>query len=513
MTGYDSSWKTLPPLPSQAPSQTRISYSDLPEAVQAHCYPEVAHSAHSYPGVVHTQIYPEVVLGNGPEVIQRHEADKYLHVGPPPVYPYESSFRSATGTEKPPPPPPVERNILGIRRKTFFIIAGIVAALVLIAVIVGISVGVTTASKSSSLQIEDPLPPPSSNDTSNNTGFEFFPPTNLLQGSSLASANFTDPQGVIHLYVYTQDASNALLVSSWDSAGRTWQTASISKSLPTKFDLLPGTPISAYMYTNPAFQARIYVLTKDYMIREFLTTSPSGLTGWKQGVSKVVLGLDKLIKVHPKSKLAALRPQCGTGDDCRNKFPPVAVAYQDPDGRVQVTNANKDLAVTGAGEAAEGTVLGLTSLMTGGNISDVNWKLHFEGKGTGELKEFAGTKEFPVWIERRSLGKVPNSAAVKNIAAFSFDLVNIMLLSLGEDGGVNIRTMVKDAWTINQVPSYTGLDGKNTPPAKAFKFSAIAGNPEKRVFGLVKGNVFEWRFTSGNLTSWEFVGRVPIALD
>lgn len=490
MSGYDASRNGPPPL------QGRPVYSDLPETVPESSYPEV----------VPVQDHPEVVpFDDTPQVVQvAHEAHKFAR-GPPPPPGYTNENGFAPGeTKEGHHLPPAERTIWGVRRKTFFIFA-IAGVILLIATIVGIAVGVTSAKKSSSPAQSAPPPPPP-----NTTAAFNFPATNLIQGSSLASANFTDSQGHIHLYVYTQDASNALLVSAWDSANRTWETTSISKNLPTGFDLLPQTPISAYVYTNPSFQSRVYVLTTDRVIREFVTTTPSGLDGWRQGPGG--LGVSVLIKTHPKSKIAALRPQCGTGEDCRQRFPPVAVAYQDEDGRVKVANANRGWETTDAGLAVDGTVLGLTSLMTAGNITNVNWKLHLQESGTSELSEFSAVKEFPTWTKRRSLGNVPGSEKVKNIAAFSFDLVNIMLLSLGEDGGVNIRTMVSDVWTINQVPSYKGLSDE-TPPAEAFKFSAIAGNPEKRVFGIVSGNVFEWRFTSTSLISWEFVGKVPTALD
>lgn len=41
-------------------------------------------------------------------------------------------------------------------------------------------------------------------------------------------------------------------------------------------------------------------------------------------------------------------------------------------------------------------------------------------------------------------------------------------------------------------------------------FIVIIGNLEKRVFGMVNGNIYEWWFLSGRLRSWEYVGRVLI---
>ncbi|KAK4031306.1 hypothetical protein C8A01DRAFT_42229 [Parachaetomium inaequale] len=141
-----------------------------------------------------------------------------------------------------------------------------------------------------------------------------------MDGFSLAATNYTDPAGFTHLYVFSQSTNNTLLASVWDSQNTTWRVVSISHMLATgglELSFMPNTPITAYAYTNPFFQMRLYALTDGSSIREVQTQDPSLETGWQKGR----LGFDSFLTVGQGSKLAALRPQCGTGRDCRNNFP------------------------------------------------------------------------------------------------------------------------------------------------------------------------------------------------
>ncbi|KAK0662141.1 hypothetical protein QBC41DRAFT_235269 [Cercophora samala] len=484
-------------------------YSDLPEAV---------HRQHDF---------PEVVSEDAPQAVERGaEMAKYLvHAN---VHTLESSIDTASAKEPP------ERRIWGLKRKTFFILS-ILGAILLVGAVVGIAVGLTSSQRSSAsssqgILLDDPDNLRSPGDANTSTGPGNTPQpsidlsplpsnSNISPTSSLASANFTDPKtNVIHLHVYSQlpPPENSLVVSVWNSSARVWRTYSVSALLPSTYDLLPDSPVSAYVYTNPTFQAGVMVLTTDGVIHQFVTTDVSMRSGWRHG--GVGLG-EAILTVGKKNNFQVLRPQCGTGEDCRWFFPASAVAYQDGGGVVKVFNIKvmKEFVI---GKGREGTELGLVSVVErppeggrgGLNISDIYWRVTFVPEGRGrELRGWTAGKEMVGgWGEgMTALGDMPLTPASHNMAAFSYDLVNQMIVTL-EDGGrrLGVRTLdglAGNKWTL---PSPEDDPAKLADQKGDVRFTAITGNPEKRVFGMVNGNIHEWRFSSGRPRNWEYVGRV-----
>ncbi|KAK4663403.1 hypothetical protein QC763_000085 [Podospora pseudopauciseta] len=472
-----------------------LQYSDLPEAV---------HRQHDF---------PEVVAEDAPQAVERRgETAKYLAYAN--VQNLESSIDTTSAKEPP------ERRILGLKRKTIFILS-IIGAVILIGAIVGIALGVTISQRKSpssqEINIDDslspnatdnsPPAPPPSQPSINLTAL----PSNISPLSSLASANYTDPKtSIVHLHVYSQlpPPSNSLLVSIWNSTARIWTTYSLSALLPSTYDLLPGTPISAYVYTNPAFQAGVMVLTTDHVLHQFVTSDVT-MKNWRHG--GVGQG-DAILTVGKENKnFQVLRPQCGTGEDCKWFFPPSAVGYQDGEGTVRVFNM-KVMRGFEVGKGREGTELGLVSLVRAGgeggfNVSDIYWRVVFVPEGGRELKGWTAGKEMVG--ESDSLGDMPSTPASHNMAAFSYDLVNQMIVTL-EDGGrrLGVRTLdglAGNKWTLaREEDDPAGLGDQKGE----VRFTAITGTPEKRVFGMVNGNIHEWRFSSGRPRSWEYVGRV-----
>lgn len=301
------------------------AYSDLPEPINRRQddLPE---------SLDHHRDYPEVVSSDPP-------------------YPVTNSVY-ATGAQdysvKPYPgdgstvPPEPDHGLLGPsrRRRTWIWLAVIGGVLVVLGIALG--VGLALGLRGSG-QSDNPAATPSASqvpDGNNNNSTNASSVSNLFDGTSLAATNYTDPEGYIHLYVFFQAANEELAVSKWDSQNETWETLSISRMLSStglNLDLIPASPIAAYTYLNPTFQTRVYFLTTGNSIREIITSEDPTLTSnWRQGV----LGSSKLITASPGSKLAALRPQCGTGVDCRVNYPSMAMAYQGDNGVIALSRVS-----------------------------------------------------------------------------------------------------------------------------------------------------------------------------
>ncbi|KAK4198204.1 hypothetical protein QBC40DRAFT_256223 [Triangularia verruculosa] len=494
-------------------------YSDLPEAVPPR------------------NDFPEVVFHGAPQAVERSmETVKYpVHAQ---VHNVDISGYDASAKEPP------ERRILGLKRKTFVILA-IVGVIILIGIAVGTAVGVTMSQKSSSPAVEQgqgtvnddsPSSSPGSNESagpgsnesagpgSNDSAgpgnapagaVDFSAlPSNLSPTSAISSANFTDPNsGVVHLHVYSQSPENALLVSVWNSTARIWTTYSVSALLPSTYDLLPSTPISAYAYTNPTFQAGVLVLTSDFMLHQFVTTDVAMRSSWKHGP----VGQDNaMLTVGRENRnFQLLRHQCGMGDDCRNYFPPAGVVFQDGEGMVWVFNVHTKTKRE-VGKGRKGGEVGLVSLVETGNerfnVSDIYWRVNFvpeENEG-GELGSWTIEKGMSgEWEQERvALGEMPSKPAGHNMAVFSYDLVNQLIVTLEDGGkGLGVRTWegVGNKWTlVSEDDDPAGLEDQKGNVT----FTAVTGNSEKRVFGMVNGNIHEWRFSSGKPRDWDYVGRV-----
>jgi hypothetical protein len=273
---------------------------------------------------------------------------------------------------------------------------------------IGLGVGLGVGLNASSAQEAGPTATPSGvpdpiNDPGGGSGApNNTAPTNLIKGSSLAASNYTDLAGNTHLYVFFQAANEELLASTWDSQNKTWATLSISKILASTglvLDLIPATPIAAYTYTNPTFQTRVYFLTTGNSIRELITSEdPTLTTNWRQGR----LGSDRLITAGAGSKLAALRPNCGTSRNCQINYPMLAIAYQGEGGVIGVSQADDwEPMDVQFGPAATGAAIGLASVMQNGNITDVGWSLFYDEDGT--LQEFNSERAIKKWSRGRHL--------------------------------------------------------------------------------------------------------------
>jgi hypothetical protein len=91
------------------------------------------------------------------------------------------------------------------------------------------------------------------------------------------------------------------------------------------------------------------------------------------------------------------------------------------------------------------------------------------------------------------------------LASFSYDLVNVAVVTVDGDGRLGMRTWNTRSWSAVQTPNLLSVQGAPANP----KFSAIAGNPQRRIFGIVDGVIHQWEFFSLSPLQWNYVGEVP----
>jgi len=401
------------PLQSEQPRAASYQLSDLPEvnhsAQYSHDAPQVYEPAHL-----------EVATS-------KYENEKYSYSTIPSSsttpYPTHAAELTSHGhmqipNEKEVAPTRENKTIWGFQRRVF-ILACIVGGLIIIGIIVASVVAVVVTRNQQASQSGNQL---GNNNGTGNGGDQTGRgngngssrgggggPGTLLAQTSLAVANFTEEGGAqaAHHYVFAQSNSSELIASLWDSQNKTWSTVSISRIFSAmgdtnpNFDLNPlnGTPIAAFAYTNPSFQMRVYFLDTSRVIQELINTDPwLRPQGWKPGS----LGFSStstsntILVAREGSHLTALRPQCGTGSDCRNKFPPMVVIFQNPSNVVVLAKSPEWVPQTIAPAEAR-TVLGISGLIESPDITDFQWRLNFFQAGM--FKEYGSNGGLGGWID------------------------------------------------------------------------------------------------------------------
>jgi hypothetical protein len=171
---------------------------------RGHSTLEVYHPPHAY-----TEI-PEVdreatARYDGLEVV-KHEVDNFPKVEQANVPEVRDSI------------PPGSPQILGLRRRTFWILVAFGVVLVVAGAIAGAVVGTSAKQKSGS----DAEPSEESSSSSNQN------PNGLYNGSKLATANFTDEAGHANYLVFYQLNSGALQMSTWNSSSKRWLVSPVT---------------------------------------------------------------------------------------------------------------------------------------------------------------------------------------------------------------------------------------------------------------------------------------------
>lgn len=511
-----------PNIDGQPRAKADNPFTDLPEVA-------VNRESHNAPEVVLTD-YPEVAIAK-PKI----EPDSYYYATGehvlPPAFPVAEDGQTPQTRQK----QQKRQRILGIPRRTFFIACAV--ALILCVCAIVIPVAITTTRKSSANQTEpDPTGPTPTGTRPPGPAITLKPsPNELAERPTIAATNYT-VAGVTRLYVFSQATNNSLLASVWDSRNTTWRTLHLSAILDASdpnlaLSFIPNTPIAAYAYMNPSFQMRLYALVAGNSIREIVCTDPALLTEWVPGR----LGFETFLSTADGSKLAALRPQCGTGEDCRLRFPNMAVAFEGTTGQLVVAKSPAYRVQNMADVPAARTEIGLAAVMKKDNVSDLRWHLMYRDKGgrladwtsEGSLDDWKACEysSFVVGLMSVSLGLDTDKRFIatrdiavaeepsQSLTTFAFDLVGIMVLAVQSGSGRKAIVSVGNL-TDKKYPQIGTLTVEETTPVGAIpddaRFDALAGSAERRVYAAIGGRIHEWKFdyVERQAVVWTYVGPV-----
>ncbi|KAF7546855.1 hypothetical protein G7Z17_g8131 [Cylindrodendrum hubeiense] len=407
--------------------------------------------------------------------------------------------------------------VCGLKRRLFFTLVAI-SAFLIIGAIIGSVAGVTLTKETSSSNSESSLSPnattPStatattpSSSTASTTETPSFTSntTSILPNSGIASVNWTNSAGLSHYYVFHQNRSNDLIASIWDSQGQTWETVSVSASLREwgfDFDLVEGTPISAVAWSDEEadWNIRVYdVRTGNYLVE--LKKNLADIDGrWVQKA----LGSSQWIKTAEGSNIAAWRPNCGEHDN------PIVLLWQDEDQHLAYSTSQDwtDTQSLPSVSVTNSSGLAITSFETSCNASDISWRFYFDSDDT--MRRIFTSSNSSFWsMDPSELGDM-SSASKTNFAAIRYDPPQIIVANIENDGGVVARWMQTPLWSTQTRPT---LHGSPDDIKVSAGFKGIAGNTDRRMYGIVNGEIHEWSFEPDAPMDWNYQGQVKTALD
>ncbi|KAL8399745.1 hypothetical protein RB594_000232 [Gaeumannomyces avenae] len=138
--------------------------------------------------------------------------------------------RGGSGIDAPAAPTTPPSTICGLRKRTFYLVVGILG-FVTIAAAVGGGVGGSIAARNASQPSQQSPAPTSRPKTSP-----------VLQESALAALNWRGSSNDMHYQVYFQSKDGSIMESAWDPEGKRW---TVSRITDPGADVKPGTPLGA----------------------------------------------------------------------------------------------------------------------------------------------------------------------------------------------------------------------------------------------------------------------------
>jgi len=84
-----------------------------------------------------------------------------------------------------------------------------------------------------------------------------------------------------------------------------------------------------------------------------------------------------------------------------------------------------------------------------------------------------------------------------------------MIVNIDPDDDLEVRIWDTESWSDLEAPNLSASDEAPESP----KFTAVAGNSQRRVFGVVDGTIHQWEYFSLSPLQWSYRGIVPTALE
>ncbi|KAH7127863.1 hypothetical protein B0J13DRAFT_679389 [Dactylonectria estremocensis] len=461
-------------------------YSDLPEV-------------YSEPGSNLPEVAPPVT-SSLPEVVGGAKHDGAYHAVPGQDGKLDREQFAALGGDN----ALAERRIWGLKRKTFFIVLAI-AIVVIIGAVVGGVVGALVGKNDSDSDSD------SSSSTTTSSGSSPTPTTvatNVLPKSQLASSNWTDNDGYEHYYLFYQNRQSEIMSSIWDSENKTWEARGVTDNLESSVELntIRGTSIAstAWRDSDNDFNIRLYFLLESNVVGELWTSGSHSGSMWRQDD----LGVKTFVKPAKGSNLATCRPNMGN-----SSWPPIALLFQNDDQDI-VFMAKEGSNWGSAGTFATATNssgLALTSLYQKDEDSlDLPlWRPYYDS--SDKLQEYLIDPLLDIGASTMGsrLGDLPDGTT-SNFAAVGYNLYNLMVINIEEDGTLTGRYWNDANWSEPEAPGY-----KSSPSgfSASSKFTAISVHAGRRIYGIVDGEILEWKFEKSTPMDWIYIGKVTTVSD
>ncbi|KAI0198269.1 hypothetical protein F4808DRAFT_263056 [Astrocystis sublimbata] len=279
---------------------------------------------------VYPQIIPEDPNNTAPEAVPWERKPYDAQAVEAELRPGTSTLESSNEIDK------RGKKRCGLAPRAFWLALIVFGFLVVIAVVLGAVLGVVLSPRMS----RGAEPEPGNGDSSSTPDGNHTSDGNLVFATSkLTSANWTDPDGYLHRFVFFQDTSSALIVRRWNSQNKTWATNNITDILiRSNNPFAPLPPSTALASAGTSFDPltatlHLYYLTSDDTI--------SGVAINNLAKNPELWEPDDLgnttIATWPGSQLAAAWNRCWN-KKC-DGF--IAVAYQRPgDAAINVANSS-----------------------------------------------------------------------------------------------------------------------------------------------------------------------------
>ncbi|GAW17978.1 hypothetical protein ANO14919_074470 [Xylariales sp. No.14919] len=399
------------------------------------------------------------------------------------------------------------RKICGLPLRVFYATLAIILVLVIGAIIGGVVGSLYSRSSHALSDTGDRGSPPTTGDDSTTDGDNSTSAltSRILPASQLSAANWTDPQGFMHRFVFFQDNSSAIITRRWDPYNRTWSTNNLTDILRTSRAPInpvgPFTPLAsaACNFNSEVNRVRLWYIAPDHTIASVgvqdLVHEPEE---WEINTLS-----GAMLEVYPGSRLASAWNRCR--GSCVGYW---ALAYQrKSDAGINVANASNykhpTLAIEPA-RVAQGSSLALMPEIQADGASVSRLTMMSESLSAPNAGLAQKTTYKTSWYLDGSLLGHADLPAPSPTLQFAITLLDnfrtVVFLALLPNGTVTGQYYRETFVDIPSVHFRGGPSGVN--------FTAVATSEEAMFYGISQGQILQYRIDDTDPSVFDFVGSV-----
>ncbi|KAI0101700.1 hypothetical protein GGR51DRAFT_574524 [Nemania sp. FL0031] len=335
---------------------------------------------------------------------------------------------------------------------------------------------------------------------------------NILVESRLAAANWTDPNGFTHRFIFFQDPSSAIIARRWDSQNHTWATINLTAVMGSSrtpiSSLGPSTPLasSASYYQDVWNELHLYYLTPENTVASVslynLTNEPNDWV--KSPITD--LGLATI----PGSQLASAWSRCW-GDSCGRGNG--MLLYQRPDGAVNIVNQSdifNPITVLESRSIARNSSLAMIAEVDFDVPANGLTRLTFMSESL-ETPDLGTAQQTLYYTDHWASGdyvlrdtNLPPPSPKVQFAISTLDNFNSpIFMSLLPDGSVTCEMWKAILGHWIGIPSVEFRGGPST-----VNFSAIAATEEAMLYGVSGDQILQYSISNTDPPQFDYVGTV-----